>query len=217
MKRFIALLLIVLSVLSLVACSTPDTKDEDPGDTTNNSGDTNNNDGGNTNNDDGNTDDDNGSENNNDNKPTTVDITFPAVYFASMTEQEVRDHATEKGYSKCEFNEDGSVVFTMTPAQQDELVSASEESMQAVLKNLCEGSSKVDSFLYIEHDEIYSEIKIYVDASLHNQLFNLYARALKMTGAYHQYFLAMNEEDINCTVSIIDDATKEVLFSESYK
>ena len=216
MKRLIVLFLVVLSSLALVACSVPDAKNENPNDTSQNSSDTNKNDDGNTNNNGGNTED-KGTENNKDNKPTTVDITFPAVYFASLSEQEIRDVATEKGYSKCVFNDDGSVVFTMTSAQQEELLSTSEESMQTVLKNLCEGSSKVDSFLYIEHDEIYSEIKIYVDASIHNQIYNLYARALKMTGAYHQYFLAMDEEDINCTVSIIDDATKEVLFSESYK
>ncbi len=147
----------------------------------------------------------------------TMDITLPASFFEDQSEEEIKEKAFENGCTKCKINEDGSVVYTMTKkAHRDMLKELSDEFDKTVL-DLVEGENKVESFVSIDYDDNYSKFDVYVDSAKYTSLDNMYALGFYIVGAYYQAFAGIDSDKIDVQVNFIDNQTKEVLDTASYK
>ena len=199
MKKLLAFLLVFAMLLSLVACGgTTDT--ENKGNSTQNDG---------------------NSENNGsiqvDEGLFTVDITMPASFFDGQTEDEIKAAAEENGYNSCTVNADGSVTYTMTKAKHQEMLDEFKVSMGETIDGLLNGEDKVASFISIDYADDFSKFDIYVDADAYSMWDSLYALTFYMTGAYYQSFAGVAADEIDVIVNFIDNETKEVLNTASYK
>ncbi len=185
MKKFLALLMVIIMLFALTAC-----------------GDANN------------------SGNPSSEAPSgdkTVEVTLAAALFDGMTEQEIKEAAQKEGYITCTVNEDGSVTYTMTAEKRDDVLSQYKTAMDQVITDLLTGAGKITSFVSIESSEDYSQVDVYVDAQKYTAWDSLYALSFYVTGAFYQSFAGVAEEDIDVVVNFIDNDTKKVLDTASYK
>ena len=146
-----------------------------------------------------------------------VDVTLAATFFEGMTEEEIKKSAEENGYSNCTVNEDGSVTYTMSKTKHQEMLDDFKASMDETVTELLDGEEKVASFVSIEYNDDFSQVDIYVDATAYTTWDSLHALTFYMTGVYYQSFAGMATDEIDVIVNFIDNATKEVMETASYK
>lgn len=146
-----------------------------------------------------------------------VDITLPASFFTDTTEEDIKTSADEKGYSKCVVNADGSVTYTMTKAQHKEMLNELKTSCDESIDELLNGETAVESFQKIEYNDDISEVDIYVDSSKYGAFDAMYALPFYFMGAYYQIFSGVSPDQADVTVNFIDQDTKQVLDTASYR
>lgn len=195
MKKFLSLLLAALMLLSMAACggATDSENKNNPGSTENS----------------GSVAVDKGL--------LTVDVTMAASFFEDMTAEEIKAEAEENGYSSCTVNPDGSVTYTMTKAKHKEMLDDLKSGIEETIAGCLEGEDKVASFVSIEHADDYSRFDVCVDPAEYSLWDNLYALAFYLSGAYYQAFTGVASDKIDVVVNFIDNNTKEILDSGSYR
>ncbi len=147
----------------------------------------------------------------------TVDITLPASFFTDMTEEEIKEAAKEKDIKECVVNEDGTVVYTMAKKAHKELLSELKTECDKTITGLLEGENKVASFISIDYEDDFSEFDVYVDPATYSSFDGIYALGFYISGAYYQAFAGVDYEDIDVVVNFIDNETKDVVNTSSYK
>lgn len=146
-----------------------------------------------------------------------VDVTLAASFFEDQTAEEIKAEAKENGYSDCKINDDGSVTYTMSKKKHAEMLDEMKASFDELIAGCLEGEDEVASFVDIQYNDDFSKIDIYVDAEQYTMWDSLYALIFYITGAYCQAFAGVENDNIDVVVNFIDDATKEVLDTASYK
>lgn len=147
----------------------------------------------------------------------TVDVTLGANFFEDKTPEEIKAEAKENGYLDCTVAEDGTVTYKMTKKQHKEQLEEFKITLNESFANLLEGDDKVESFVSIDSNDDFSKIDIYVDPDLYTTWDNMYALAFYISGAYYQAFAGVEVDNIDVVVNFIDNNTKEVLNTASYK
>ncbi len=147
----------------------------------------------------------------------TIDITIGASFFEDKTEEEIKADAKENDFLNCTINEDGSVTYKMTRIQHQAKLKEFKASLETTIAGLLEGDDKVASFISIDYNDDFSKIDIYVDPETYSSWDNLYALTFYISGAYYQSFAGVDGDKIDIVVNFIDNNTKEVLNSASYK
>ncbi len=146
----------------------------------------------------------------------SVKITIPKTLLDDATEDELQEGAQESGMDQCVINNDGSVTYTMTAAKHAELLQELSASLEASFSAFMEGDNPVYSFVSIDHTDDFSKIDIYVN-DLYNEWDSIYALTFYLSGAYYQSFAGVATNDIDVTVNFINNDTKEILNTASYK
>ena len=147
----------------------------------------------------------------------TVEVTIASALIGESSEEEIKAAAQEKGYDSCTFNEDGSVTYTMSKTKHQEALAEYKANVESVIASMVEGEEKVESFVSIEHNDNFSQVDIYIDSSKYTAWDALYAITFYISGGYYQAFAGTAAEDIDVVVNFIDNDTKEVKNSGSYK
>jgi len=147
----------------------------------------------------------------------TVDITLAASFFEGDSEEDIKAAAEDSGFTACRINDDGSVTYTMTKAKHKEMLEELRESFDEAIESLLEGEDAVESFEAINCSEDYSTVDIIVDKEKFTSWDKLYAMTFYITGAYYQAFAGVADEDIDVIVNFVDSKTEEVLETASYK
>lgn len=194
MKKVLSLLLSLVLILSLTSCadnSTPQTDEEKSTD--------------------------NSAAVQVDEGLLNVDVTLAASFFEDQTEDEIKAAAKEHGYSNCKINADGSVAYTMSKAKHAEMLNELKAGFDETIAGCLDGEDKVASFIDIQYNDDFSQIDVYVDADQYTMWDSLYALTFYITGAYYQAFSGIANDDIDVVVNFVDNATKEVLNTASYK
>lgn len=145
-----------------------------------------------------------------------VDVTLAATFFEDMTEEEIKKKAEEEGYKDCKINEDGSVTYTMTKKKRQEMLDEMKDSIKGTIAGVLDGEEKVESFIYIEHNDDFSKFDIYVDSEKYTIWDSLYSMTFFVAGAYYQSFAGVPSEEIDVVVNFVDNETQEVLDTSSY-
>lgn len=146
-----------------------------------------------------------------------VQVTLAASFFEDETEEEIIAGAKENGYKDCVINEDGSVTYTMSKKKHAEVLDELKTNFDELIAGCLEGDDEVASFVDIQHNDDYSKIDIYVDREQYTIWDKLYAMTFYLAGAYYQAFSGAPSDDIDVIVDFIDNETKEVIDTASYK
>lgn len=147
----------------------------------------------------------------------TVDVTLPASFFEGSNEEEIISNAKKEGYISAKVNDNGSVTYTMTRAKRNEMLKGMEESINESIQEMLQGDEKVESFIDIKHNNNFSEFDIYVDPDKYTDWDSFYSLTFYMFGAFYQNIDGVSPEDIDIIVRFIDNNTKEVIDTGSYK
>ncbi len=196
MKKFIALILALCMLLTLVACTPAENADATNGST------------------ESGTEATSGGIDTDENL-LTVDITLPASMFAEedMTSFDAESYATEQGFIKAVLNDDGSVTVTMTKGKHNELLSEMAASVEESFGELV-GAEGTPYIKGITHNDDFSAVTVKVDrAGYENAIFEMTPLIVGMSAMIYQAFLDMEPV---CVITIADAETGDTLNSVTY-
>lgn len=140
-----------------------------------------------------------------------VEVTLPSSFFEDSTQEEIEAAAKEAGVKKVKFNEDGSVVYSMSKSDHKKLLADTKEAIDEGIKEMVEDKETYPSFQKIEYSKDCTEFIIHCDKALYNEFESFSALGFYIYGNYFQALNAVNAEDIRTVVYFKDKDTGEVL------
>ena len=147
----------------------------------------------------------------------TVTITVPAD-FADTTDDEGNPtdptFTGEEGIISVTQNEDGSVTYVMTREKHEEIMRDFADAIDESIEELLHGEDGLSSVTKVEHDVDYASFKMFVDPEQATGWESFYALVLCMSGATYQAYAGNGSVDV--PVEIIDSTTKEVTDTVTY-
>ena len=144
-----------------------------------------------------------------------VTITMSPDFFdTEATEEELKASALEEGFLDAKLNEDGTLTYTMTRAKQQELLTTLMEGLETGIQEMTEGEEAVPSFKRIEYTDDLSSFDIFIDPEQYGDFDAFYALTLAFYGATYQAFSGNTEADSR--VRFVDYQTNEEVDSVSY-
>lgn len=142
----------------------------------------------------------------------SVDVTVPASFFDGSSEEEIKSDAEENGYSRIVVNDDGSVTYTMTKKQYKELLDELKVGVDEYIVDLTTGEDKIASFTSISYNDDLTVFDIKVDSSLYSSWDSLGALGFYVLGGFYQ---AVAGEEADIIVNFIDKDSGELIESGS--
>lgn len=204
MKRIIALILTIITLMSVASCGS-DTSTTNDNSTPQN-----------------NTQEDGDSpaakdEVTVDENLLSIDITLPASFFADedMTAFDPDAYAEEQGFKKAVLNDDGSVTVTMTKAKHRELLDEMTKSIEDAFSDMVQ-SDDTPYITEIKHSDSYDKIDIsvnrqgYEDDGIISAFIPL---TVYFSAAFYQMFAGVDQ---HCEIKIIDAETGDTIESAVY-
>lgn len=132
---------------------------------------------------------------------------------ADRTDQDIIDAAEAKGMKATV--DDETVTYTMTRAQQRELLDEMRVTVRQSLDDMV--ADPDNSFTGIEVNNDLTSFSAEVNASSYSPLEALYVIAFYVQGALYQQFAGVDAADIDVTFELVDDQSGEVLETGSYR
>jgi len=146
----------------------------------------------------------------------TVDIRLARTLLdpdATLTDEQIVDAAAGKGITATV--EGDTVVYTMTKAHRDEMLTQMRASAQSSADELAADDS--NSVTDVEFNEAMTDFKVTVDGSRYSQLESLLVIGFYLQGALYQQFAGTAVDDVDVRVEFVDGATGAVLNTGSYQ
>lgn len=144
-----------------------------------------------------------------DNNLLTVDITFPASFYAdSKTKPSTELTAEDKanGYTAVKVNSDGSVTYTIKKSAYNKIVAETKESTIQTLNEIVT-SGNYSSVKKIGYNNSLSKISVYVDKTAYNQNMDSFAMLnIQIAVAFYQ---VISQDKNPLEISVIDISTNE--------
>ncbi len=147
----------------------------------------------------------------------SLEITLPASVFEEETEESIKTAAEEKGIDSCKVNEDGSVTYKMSKSKHKEILKEMKTSLDESIVGMIDGEDAVASFVKIEYADDFSKFDVYVDPNLYTGLDGLYIIVFYLYGTYYQAFEGKDINEIDVVVNFINNNTNETIESGSYR
>lgn len=144
----------------------------------------------------------------------TVTVTLSSAIFKDETPEEIQANAKENGIQKCTINDDGSVTYTMSKAKHKEMLQDMKNSIDKTINELIQN---VASFVEIKPNDEHSQFDIYVNKAEYTVWDSMNAMAFYLVGVYYQCLLGTDINNIDVIVNFIDNETKDVIDTASYK
>lgn len=146
-----------------------------------------------------------------------VSVTIPASMLAGMTEEDIKEMADEGGLGNYTMNTDGSVTYTMSKSEHEQVLKQFKESLKESVDDLLNGEEAVESFQKIEYNDDISEVNVYVDQAKFNGMEMFYSLSFYIVGMYYQLFAGVEPDNIDIVVNYIDASTNETIDSMSFR
>lgn len=144
-----------------------------------------------------------------DNNLLTVDITFPASFYAdSKTKPSTELTAEDKanGYTAVKVNSDGSVTYTIKKSAYNKIVAETKNSTIQTLNEIVT-SGNYPSVKKIGYNNSLSKISVYVDKNAYNQNMDSFAMLnIQIAVAFYQ---VISQDKNPLEISVIDISTNE--------
>ena len=145
-----------------------------------------------------------------------VEVTFPSSYYSGYDEEDIIAASEESGYKSCKVNKDGSVTYTMTEDQLQELKDEMQDTIDDTIASITTGDSATGTISKVKYNKDMSKFNVYVDGDSYSEMTTLNAILFYTSASYYQTISGVAEEDVDITVNFIDKDTDEVLDTETY-
>lgn len=149
---------------------------------------------------------------------STVEITFPEMFFEGEEgiEEAIQSAVTEDGISEVTQNDDGSVTYKMSKAKHSELMEEVEGSIHAATENIA-SSEEYPSIQEVNVDSSFSEFTLLVDQEAYENGFDGVATiTFGLSGLMYQLFDGVSPDDYSVTIQVADARTEEVFNTIEY-
>jgi len=146
---------------------------------------------------------------------TTVDVRIARSLLDpndALTDEQIVDSAREQGIT-AKFDGD-AVVYTITQAQQDEMLAQMRSSVQEAADGLI--TDDTNSVTGVDFNDSMTSFKVSVDGDRYGEFESLLALGFYIQGAMFQQFNGVGVDDIDVIVEFIDDVTGDVLNTGSF-
>lgn len=147
----------------------------------------------------------------------TVDVTLPKAIANTMTDEDIKANVEEYGIKSYTKNDDGSLTYTMSKSTHKKLTDDMKANLEESINALCEGEEAVESFVKIEYNDDMSKFDVYIDSASYTMWDNLYMLTFYISGSYYQSLAGVDPDKMDVVVNYINNETKEVIESGSYK
>lgn len=193
MKKIIAIILSVLMLFSVTACSSDSKKDVDKHEKATSD----------------NRDDKPGREDSTEKVSRTVSFTLPKLgedeYSTELTQEQI-----DAGFLSVEINEDGSATYTMS--RHDWLIMLDEMRTTGLDSILNTSEDGYESFYSYEISEEFDSVTLYVDYNLYQSSEDPFALfSVMITMSMIQCVYGISSDEVGFTLNIADYQTQEIV------
>lgn len=146
----------------------------------------------------------------------TVTVTVPRNVIGDQSDEEIKENAQSEDIS-VSIGEDDSVTYTMTPEKQQELLlgfkTHFEESLQTALDN-----GEVPGLVNVSYNDDMSAFDVTVNReAFQSQNGEEKLGMLYSAGTAYQLYAGRPEEEIDVTVTLLDQATNDAFGTYSMR
>lgn len=145
-----------------------------------------------------------------------VEVTIPASFLEGEDIDVVVAEAKEDGIKEVKKNDDGSVTYKMSKAKHKEMIQEMKTNVTEYVDDLI-NNEDFASIKDIKHNKDFSEFTLEVDKEAFENSFDGFAAmGLGMTGMFYQLFNGVDSEKLNVTIDTVDHSSGEVFATVSY-
>ncbi|MDW0115033.1 hypothetical protein QT711_17875 [Sporosarcina saromensis] len=145
-----------------------------------------------------------------------VEVTIPASFLEGEDIDVVVAEAKEDGIKEVTKNDDGSVTYKMTKAKHKEMMQEMKTNVTEYVDELV-NNEDFASIMDIKHNKDFSKFTLEVDKEAFENSFDGFAAmGLGMTGMLYQLFNGVDSEKLNVTIDTVDHSSGEVFGTVSY-
>lgn len=146
----------------------------------------------------------------------TVTVTVPRNVIGDQSDEEIKENAQSEDIS-VSIGEDDSVTYTMTPEKQQELLlgfkTHFEESLQTALDN-----GEVPGLVNVSYNDDMSAFDVTINReAFQSQNGEEKLGMLYSAGTAYQLYAGRPEEEIDVTVTLLDQATNDAFGTYSMR
>ncbi len=147
----------------------------------------------------------------------TVELVMPEMFFTGESEEEIIAAAKEEGFRTATVNEDGTVTVTITKAEQQKLIKEYEAEIENTIAEMDKEKDESQAYIGVEHNKDYSQFDVKVDKDKYTEEDNFFTLEFAFLGAWRQLLAGTRLDKADTVVNIVDEASGEVLYTDSYK
>lgn len=145
-----------------------------------------------------------------------VEVTVPASFMEGEDIDTVVAQAKEDGIKDVKKNDDGSVTYKMSKAQHKEMMREMKTSVTEYVDELINGEDFA-SIKNVEYNKDFSKFTLVVDKEAFENSFDGFAAmGLAMSGMFYQVYDGVDAEKLNVTIDTVDQSTGEVFGTVNY-
>ncbi|WP_262176486.1 hypothetical protein [Saccharococcus sp. Marseille-Q5394] len=145
-----------------------------------------------------------------------VEVTIPASFMEGEDIDSVVAEAKEDGIKDVKKNEDGSVTYKMTKAKHKEMMQEMKANVTEYVDELI-NDEDFASIHDITHNKDFSKFTLEVDKEAFENSFDGFAAlGLAMSGMFYQVYDGVDAEKLNVTIDTVDQSTGEVFSTVKY-
>lgn len=145
-----------------------------------------------------------------------VEVTFPAVLYEDVADEDLADGLEESGFTDVRRNADGSVTVTMTEETRQEYIKEMETALEEATHELTNAEEGL-GYSAFRYSEDLSSFEIETDGEMFSGFDSLYGTSLLSIGIIHRCLTGTDYHAAeDTTVTFIDKNSGEVLQSGGY-
>jgi hypothetical protein len=141
----------------------------------------------------------------------SVDVTVPASLFEGASEDEILAAAKEAGFEKVNFNEAGSVIYTMDKAKHKEYLEDLKQGVDELITEILNDKETYPSFSEILYNENLTEFTILCDKNKYGIFDSFVSLAFYIHGNIYQAFNGVDSDSLRTVVLFVDQDTGDII------
>ncbi len=143
--------------------------------------------------------------------PSTVEVTLPASFFKDSSQAEIESAAKESGIQKVNFNDDGSVTYTMSKSKHTELLNEVKASLDETITKLLADKETYPSFIDVTYNDDLTEFTVLCDKTKYGPLDSMVSIAFYVQGVYYQELNGVDSASARTIVNFVDKSSGEII------
>ena len=143
-----------------------------------------------------------------------VDVTLPADFAEGLSQEDLDRELEENGFRSATLNDDGSVTYTMTKGQHEQLLAELRESIHDSVNEFI--ADEPETYTGIEFDRDLRNFTVFVNAQNFAGEAPWLEFSLAFQAGFYFIFAGTSEDDPTLNISYVDNATGKALTTSQW-